>query len=788
VGSLDALYARQGWTRDVDLTPGTPAADQAIILDVADRARAATRPGEPLSPESYAGISALDTRKALTSIARFAAENPSIFGDPPPTDPAALSTRQAILAMKRDLTRHAAIQAAALEVDALEADLDRVLAERGVVGRFADAVKNGAGLDGGSDAVVAAIHGVADARRRLEALRAYSGDDAAFAEAFGASARALAGAVDGVREELAAFGESQARWVDTLATLGACTAALVAVGTAPLSLGVLALGGLVGAGTKVALKSLDAATGSGRYEGSAGLDAATGFLSGASTVGSAHLAAFASRAIVARVGTRTAAAAVAVRAGAAVTGDAVGGAVDGGVVAGGSAALRGAKPAEILAEGIEGAKLGALMGPLVGGLARGAGALAKLVRQGGHLPPRVPFAEAPSIAHAVLERAGLGGAVEVRATPLPPGATPYARVGRDGRVELGVPIGPDGTVSRAALAHEIEHVRQFAEARRVGDTARLAALEEAEHLGERVHALEARLARAATPAEREATAAALAEARAAYAASPVEREARAAALRAEAEVLEAAGHRGIAARLRAFAEEVRTGRGAEPGVVAAPGAQGAERARVELHADKISVEDEQRAFLVKEAKRLYKKMRELARIAEGNGGKLTREAREYLEGELAAEKAALDELAGAINESYATLLLKGKPLRKPSVEASAVADKLLAALDAGRDIELTVGSRAEAQAILEALLAKRKLVEVTGFNAAIGRNLFPKGGIFHWDVEPTKVKAPNGRYVIEGHGGNLGDPAGLHHATTPHLQIQLSRQVQVRIFMPPDGL
>jgi hypothetical protein len=148
----------------------------------------------------------------------------------------------------------------------------------------------------------------------------------------------------------------------------------------------------------------------------------------------------------------------------------------------------------------------------------------------------------------------------------------------------------------------------------------------------------------------------------------------------------------------------------------------------------------------------------------------------------------LDELAGAINESYATLLSKGKPLRKPSVEASAVADKLLAALDAGRDIELTVGSRAEAQAILEALLAKRKLVEVTGFNAAIGRNLFPKGGIFHWDVEPTKVKAPNGRYVIEGHGGNLGDPAGLHHATTPHLQIQLSRQVQVRIFMPPDGL
>jgi hypothetical protein len=272
----------------------------------------------------------------------------------------------------------------------------------------------------------------------------------------------------------------------------------------------------------------------------------------------------------------------------------------------------------------------------------------------------------------------------------------------------------------------------------------------------------------------------------------VEREARAAALRAEAEVLEAAGHRGIAARLRTYAEGVRTGsRGADADVSAAPAAPsapGAARPRVELHADKISVEDEQRAFLVKEAKRLYKKMDELARIADKNGGKLTREAREYLEGELAAEKAVLDELAGEINESYATLLWKGKPLRKPSAEASAVADKILAALDAGKDIDITVGSKAEAQAILEALLAKRRLVEVTGFNAAIGRTLFPKGGSFHWDIKPTTVKAPNGRYVIEGHGGNLGDPGGLHHATTPHLQIQLSNKVQVRIFMPSEGL
>ncbi len=139
----------------------------------------------------------------------------------------------------------------------------------------------------------------------------------------------------------------------------------------------------------------------------------------------------------------------------------------------------------------------------------------------------------------------------------------------------------------------------------MGDTARLAALEEAEHLGERVHALEARLARAATPAEREATAAALAEARAAYAASPVEREARAAALRAEAEVLEAAGHRGIAARLRAFAEEVRTGRrGAEvQGALASapPAAQGAGRARVQLHADKATANEDLLVFLAGEA-------------------------------------------------------------------------------------------------------------------------------------------------------------------------------------------
>ncbi len=662
VGSLDALYARQGWTRDVDLEPGTPAADQAIILYSADRARAATRAGEPLSPQSYAGLSALDTRKTLTSIAHFVAENPSIFGDPPPTDPAALETRRAITVMRRDLTRHAAIQAAALEVDALEADLDRVLAERGVVGRFADAVKNGAGLDGGSDAVVASVRRVAEARRRLDALRSYSGDDAAFHEVFEAEVRVLSGAVDGVRAQLVAFGVSQAQWVDTIATLGACTAALIVAGTGPLSLGALAVGGFVGSGTKVAMKGLDAATGSAQYEGSVALDLATGFLSGASTVGSAHLAAFVSRALVAGIGTRTASAALATRVGAAVVGDAVGGAVDGGVVAGGSAALEGANRSEISARGIEGAMFGLVLGPLVGGVARGAGALAALVRKGGHLPPRVRFTEAPSIAHAALERAGLGGKVEIRAKPLEPHATPYARVGQDGRVEIGVPIGPDGTVSRAALAHEIEHVRQFAEARRVGDSARLAALEEAEQLGQQVHALEARLAHASTPAEREATEAALAEARAAYAGLPVEREARAAALRAEAEVLEAAGHRGIAARLRTFAEGVRTGRrGADSDVATARAAPSAARARVELLADKTTAEAEALAFLEQEAGRVHAELRALVVDGTYLGVKLEPAEVAKHQRELLEELGTLRVLAESVGADFAKVLGRSRP-------------------------------------------------------------------------------------------------------------------------------
>jgi len=92
------------------------------------------------------------------------------------------------------------------------------------------------------------------------------------------------------------------------------------------------------------------------------------------------------------------------------------------------------------------------------------------------------------------------------------------------------------------------------------------------------------------------------------------------------------------------------------------------------------------------------------------------------------------------------------------------------------------------RAILEALPAKQKLVEVTGFNAAIGRNLFPDGEVFHWDTRTTNTKGPNGRYIIEVHGGNPGVPSGLHHATPPHLQVQLSGKVQVRIFMPPEGV
>jgi hypothetical protein len=150
---------------------------------------------------------------------------------------------------------------------------------------------------------------------------------------------------------------------------------------------------------------------------------------------------------------------------------------------------------------------------------------------------------------------------------------------------------------------------------------------------------------------------ALAEARAAYAGLPVEREARAAALRAEAEVLEAAGHRGIAARLRTYADGVRAGRrAAEPDVSAAPAAPGTARARMQLHADKATAEAEALAFLEQQAGRVHAELRALVLDETYLGVKLEPAEVAKQQRELLEELNALGALANSTNQDFASVL------------------------------------------------------------------------------------------------------------------------------------
>lgn len=545
---LDRLYADNGWTRDSEIQPGTPASDQALVFDIVDRAAARGaengRDGLALTTEDFGAIGFADTLKGIQAIENIRASNPAVFGDPPPTDPGMLATRERIDAVDRHLRRNADIQALTTQVDGLSHGFDRLLEERGVVGYFSDETKNTVGRSGGwiidsdlgSDAVLSSIADVAKARSSLDDMRSFEGSDEAFIEEMAVRKQALVDALEAATTHVGAWSDSQSVWLDGVSDMAAVTAGVAAAAAAPLTGGgSLVLAGAVGAGTKVLVKGVDAATGSGIYDGNVLGDLGKGFFAGASGAGTAQLTKVMGTRLAARWGGGTAA-----KVGGFVLAEGAGGALDGFGVGTTSTLIDGGSVDEALANGLRGGAIGLVMGPLVGGGMSGAGRLVKAVREGAPLPRRVPASAATDVMAAQLERAGVNvadlGPVHIK--ELEPGANPYARRTDSGELEMGLPVQRDGTVLANDLGHEVEHLRQFAAAKT--DPKMAADIEAAADAAADVHRLRREL-RDAGPGHHEALEIELDAAQRRYSNNPVEVAARAAGEEAEAAALTAEG-------------------------------------------------------------------------------------------------------------------------------------------------------------------------------------------------------------------------------------------------------
>ncbi len=542
--AMDKLYADNGWSRDSDIHPGSqdspnPAADQALLADIADRARTRGvengRDGAALTTEDFSAISYRDTLKGLQATQNIRDAHPDIFGDPPPTDPGKLQTRERVLEMERHLRRNADIQAVTTKVDGLNQTFDRMLENRGVVGQFADGFKNNLGRPGGwvvdsnlgSDAVTDSLGDVAKARNALDEMRSFQGTDEEFAAEMEKRKTALTDALGKTQEHVADWAKSQSQWVDTVSDIGAVTAGIAGAAAAPFTLGgSLVLGGAVGAATKVSLKGLDAATGSGIYDGNLLGDLGKGFFAGASGVGAAQV----SKVIGGHLATKLGGGALS-RTGAFLAGESIAGAMDGAVVGTVNTLIDGGSLSDALQNGLRGGAIGGLLGPLVGGTVRGGAHLVQAVRNGSRIPSQVPLNASRDISLAHLERAGirpddLGGNLNVKG--LEPGQTPYVRRANDGSVEMFLPVQKDGTVLAKDLGRGTEYLRLMAEAR---SNPQLAAnVASAQRSAAEIRRLQTELGLASTPQQRTRIEAELRAARRRLQSNPAEIRAQAAGL------------------------------------------------------------------------------------------------------------------------------------------------------------------------------------------------------------------------------------------------------------------
>lgn len=147
---------------------------------------------------------------------------------------------------------------------------------------------------------------------------------------------------------------------------------------------------------------------------------------------------------------------------------------------------------------------------------------------------------------------------------------------------------------------------------------------------------------------------------------------------------------------------------------------------------------------------------------------------------LRAEMAELSNAARKSGSSLADVMGTKVDDAVPSARTQEQLRKIEEANARGEDPRITVGSEAEAEALLKAWQQKHPSIDTTGFGPRKGR-LFKGENSVHRDVTFGDEVTPDGKPVLEGHTRGVIEPGAkpsqhaLDDATKPHFQIETPR-------------
>lgn len=274
VDQRDKLYEQNGWWQD---SPFYGNNDGAFMKDLGQR--------------DMLAISPTDAKRGLETLQRLQQ-----------SDPAGAEKYQD---MSSKLTRAYDLGRVGQQTAALDRHFGQVMDDQGVVGDFADAMKNGLGRPGGwvidsnlgSKAVNGSLDKAYKARESIRDLSRFEGTDAEFAKLYKERVGALRDQLGTTEKHIGDFQQSQENWVEGISDVASVGAGLALT---PMTGGAVWLAApAAAAATKVGVKGLEAGTGSGRYQGNVGTDLLKGGVNGLSALGTSRAAAWGERAFMA---------------------------------------------------------------------------------------------------------------------------------------------------------------------------------------------------------------------------------------------------------------------------------------------------------------------------------------------------------------------------------------------------------------------------------------------------------------------------------------------------------
>lgn len=208
-------------------------------------------------------------------------------------------------AMKSKLGRAYDLGRVGQATRALDQQFGQMVDDQGVVGDFANGMKNQFGRPNGwvidsnlgSDAINSQLAQAHQTRERINEMAHFKGTDAEFREQYQQHVSKLQEQVKGIETQVGGFQQSQDNWVEGISDVASVSAGLA---LAPVTGGAsLAAIPLASGAVKVGVKGLEAATSNREYQGSVLKDFGKGALNGLSAYGTSKLAGVAEKAFLA---------------------------------------------------------------------------------------------------------------------------------------------------------------------------------------------------------------------------------------------------------------------------------------------------------------------------------------------------------------------------------------------------------------------------------------------------------------------------------------------------------